>query len=338
MEEDIWIKMSHKKNIRFKVEAKTGKLVRKFNVKLVVELDENDMRWFSHIDNPKEETEEFYLFIEEIFSTAFQIIINGRSHMFEKVYSSRFNLDFTVYTKNMFEGKEVNKYYIYVGVKHKKENLVVEPRDNNLFMMVPTNLLLGQFNNYKNKKQNKKEIILEITTAVIHEMTHLLDPLAAKILRQEIKEITELDLLRVEGLATFQQTIYEPKEFIIVGKIKSYHQNIKRYFDYNLKQIKGDAYYFGFYMCLIMFTHFIKEKNNALYEQLYQVVFSGNPDYEILFAELKKDETRRLSVIFKQIVARQSTKTFFKKFYETAIVLKLDLACLPEIKELIEKL
>jgi len=327
--------MNYKKNIRFKVEAKTGKLVRQFNVKLVTEIDENDLNWFSHEKDQKKEIEEFYLFIKEIFLTTFQIIIKNKSQIFEKNYSSKFNLNFTIYTKNKWEGKEINKYHIYVSPKFKKDNQVVEPRENNLFMIVPTNLLLGRFYNYKNNKQDKEEIISEISNAVIHEMTHIFDPLAAKIIRQETKDITELDLIRVEGLATFQETIYEPEVSITVGKIKSYHQIIKRYFRNSFDQNKEEPYYFGFYMCLVMFTYFVKRRNKVLYEQLYQVILSGNPDYQILFAELKKDKTRKLSVTFKQIIAQQSTKTFLKKFYETAIILGLKLNCLKEIKEMV---
>jgi hypothetical protein len=329
--------MNYKKNIRFKVEAKTGKLVRRFNVKLVVEIDENDKRWFSHIDNPKREIGIFYEFLNRIFSRVFKLIITKRSQIFEKVYSSKFNLNINIYTKNEMDGKEIIKYYIYVGNKYKNNKIHQQPRANNLLMIVPTNLVLGLFQRYKDKKQSQMDIVSELTGSVLHEMTHVLDPLAAKLLRQEMKNITQLDLVRVEGLTTFQEMIYAPKKVINITRINPYHQSVKRYFSYNLKQAKDEEYYFGLYMCLVMFTYFIKNKNKVLYKELYEIISSGNPKYQILLTELRKEENRKLSVIFKQIISQQDAKTFFKKFYETAIILGLNLDCLEEIKDLIKQ-
>ena len=91
--------MSYKKNIRFKVEAKTGQLVRKFNVKLVIHLDQEYSHWLGK-ENPKKEFKNFCNFLKDIFSISFELILKNDSQIFEKIYSSKFNLDITIYTKN----------------------------------------------------------------------------------------------------------------------------------------------------------------------------------------------------------------------------------------------
>ena len=59
--------MSYKKNIRFKVKAETGKLIRKFNVKIVIELNQQDIdSWLSDQGEPDKEFVTFCLLISYI--------------------------------------------------------------------------------------------------------------------------------------------------------------------------------------------------------------------------------------------------------------------------------
>ncbi|MBT4805227.1 hypothetical protein HON71_03575 [Candidatus Woesearchaeota archaeon] len=323
--------MSYKKNIRFKVEAKTGQLVRKFNVKLVIHLDQEYSHWLGK-ENPKKEFKNFCNFLKDIFSISFELILKNDSQIFEKIYSSKFNLDITIYTKNEKEGKEIAKFP-YVDSKFKKNKIYFNPDKDNLFFIYPTRDLLSYYNHYNNSRMTKEEIISQFKIVTFHEITHVLDPLTQKRIAEGVEELNKNDTIRAEGLATFQNAIHDPKEVIYISEHSAFHKQVKKYFNYNFEEIKKDPYYFGLYMCLVMFTYFVKKRNKVLYEQLYQVIFSGNPNYQILLAELNKDKTKALAATFRQIIAQQDAKTFFKKFYKTAIVLELNLACLPEIKD-----
>ena len=326
--------MNYKKNLKFKVEAKTGKLVRRFNIKLVIELNQLEVdQWLSDSRDQNKEIAKFYLFLKEVFLTAFELIIQKDSQMFEKIYSSKFNLNVTIYTKNEKESKQISKYP-HINPRFKDNKIYFNPSKENLFFIYPNHDLLGYFDHYKNKRISKQEIISELKVATFHEITHVLDRLTTNSLESGLRDPSTFDIIRAEGLAVFQNAIHDPKAVIYISENNAFHKQTKKYFQYTIKNIKNDPYYFGLYMCLVMFAYFVKNRDKALYEQLYQVVFSGNPNYQILLAELDKDKTKVLAATFRQIISQQDAKTFFKKFYETAIILRLKLDCLEEIKKL----
>lgn len=200
--------------------------------------------------------EKYYAKLSEVLCGAVENLIRNYPKLFVDVYGQRININMYLDIENDKDNPQVRAFVGEEKIKSKKIYIkAYDPTLQTLEINIVSSFLLEMM-----QASNSQDL----TTALIHEITHLLD---IKIESKSSPYGSIADKIRKEGIATFSEFAYGkqsphylkyPMNSYIIEKLMEHP--LRDWVDYGRVSSKGDEYNLGEFMCFVFYIAQLKRR------------------------------------------------------------------------------